>query len=511
MIADDEQWIRRWLEKIVPQLRNDLEIVISFDNGKDALDYLSTNEIDIVITDIRMPLMTGLEVIDYAKKYKMKTRFILISGYDEFNYAKKGIQLQVSGYLLKPIEKLELKQVLDDVIHHIEQSKRKVIGTETVRDVVSKVLYEMVMNEEDIDARKIIDIARNGECNYMDILVGIVQVDIMQANKSDNMKKLNELLSIRLPECDNYLIKENALNYLIFSFVKEKDSYKNYEGESQRLKRKIKEIIDGSNVIFSRWFEDVSDLYTQFTYCKEKIFVQDIEVSTHMIKGNSLQAIQTNVFNDVKAKNVNAMKKDLLHAKRVFSENGISILEFRIMVFGLMNNIIKLLEAIDSEQRDEYIHLAYEFCVKINEYHNIDAMLEWIINYLDKVITLKDNNESFNVTLIVKKVCTEMIHHYDESMNLTTVCEQYGINASYFSKKFKEEAGMNFVDMLTNIRLDAARKLLESTDYTIKEISNKVGFHDSKYFSRVFLQIEGCSPKNYRKKHDNLKDGETDA
>ncbi|WP_418710259.1 response regulator, partial [Allofournierella sp.] len=121
LAADDEVWIRRWLEKTIPEVMPDCRVAAVAEDGEAALRALREEEIDIVVSDIRMPMATGLEIALAAGKSEKRPKVILVSGYDEFGYAKQAIDLNVVSYLLKPIDKQELQQALQRAAAEIRQ------------------------------------------------------------------------------------------------------------------------------------------------------------------------------------------------------------------------------------------------------------------------------------------------------------------------------------------------------------------------------------------------------
>ena len=186
--------------------------------------------------------------------------------------------------------------------------------------------------------------------------------------------------------------------------------------------------------------------------------------------------------------------------REMFSGRNSHFDDCRYILFSLISEMIRLIADADGSFMNQYIGRGYEFCVKINHYHNVPAMLDWFAGYVRQVAEYLEKNQSFNVSHIAVRVRNYMLEHYAEDISLADICDKFGINASYFSKKFKEEIGMNFVDLLTSIRLDAAAQLLLNTRNSVAQISKSVGINDAKYFSKLFHNSYGMNPTEYRER-----------
>jgi YesN/AraC family two-component response regulator len=499
LIVDDEQWIRRWLVKTIPTLRSDVEIVDAFDNGQTALDVIINGQIDIVVSDIRMPIIDGLELLKLVHESKLKTKFILISGYDDFSYAKTAIKLGAIDYVLKPIEKDELKVALDNTILQIEDDKKIDNNPELIHSAIYKILRTFVIDKDESELSDIKSICIENNIKYNYIMLAVLQPSMVVQNKNYIKDALSSALNKRFENDMKFVILADSLNFFIFIF---------HEGDVddmplliESLKREL-ENKDGkpiSKIEFSPWFSEIESLTHHFNEINRKLEHKNCkEEKERKIESEKLDEIKSNLVKYISSHDIKSSTEYINYLKEEVLISEFEVDNFRLMLFSLTSDIIKLLGEVSDDGKKVYITKGYDFCVKIYNYSNIMAMLDWMKSYLTDVISFISQNEVFNVSQIVKQVYKQMQVDYMNDLNLSSVCDKYKINSSYFSKKFKEQIGKNFVDCLTDIRIEVAKGLLINTSYPIKEIGKTVGFNDSKYFSKVFALNLKCTPSSFR-------------
>lgn len=166
--------------------------------------------------------------------------------------------------------------------------------------------------------------------------------------------------------------------------------------------------------------------------------------------------------------------------------------------------MIKLLNDCYGKENDtEYLSLmeeGYELSVRIKNHYSIRSICKRFEDYTRKVISCLKEDEYLAVSDIVRKVLLLIREKYAQDLSLGQIADEYGVNPSYFSKKFKDETGCNFIDYLTAVRMEQARALLENTALPVAAVSSRVGFREAKYFSRVFSSVMGMKPTEYRER-----------
>ncbi len=501
LVVDDEQWIRKWLVKIIPTLRDDVEVVNAFDNGESALNEIISTKIDIVVSDIRMPILGGLDLINEIKKKNLPTKFILVSGYEEFEYAKKAIKFGVEDYLLKPIEKDELSSAFSKTISKIESEKISESNPELVHSAIYKILRSFVLEKDISELKEIKSICINNDILYNHIMIGMLQPNTIIQSSNIIKETLLNVLNKRFPNDLKFVILEDSLNF--FVLILHKGSVDGFSLVLDSIKRELENKNNEklAKVEFSPWFNEIESLPHYFEECRKNLKnTLDSEASKNNIEKENLVEIRTKLIKYIEAQDVSSASSYINYLKLQDLSSKVTIDDFRLMVFSLISDIIKILEKVDDSNRGTIITQGYDFCIKIYNYSNFNAILDWVSHYLNEVILYLSQNDIFSVTQIVKQVYKQMQNEYGSDLNLSYICDKYKINSSYFSKKFKEEIGENFVDSLTTIRIDEAKRLLINTQKPIKEIALIVGFNDAKYFSKVFTLKNSMSPSTFRHK-----------
>lgn len=503
LIADDELWIRKWLTKMAGDYNEQINIVDVVDDGAKALKVLEKNDIDIVISDIQMQQFTGLELAAIVKKEHPNTQFIIVSGYDYFHYAKSAIQNNVIGYLLKPLDKAELYETLDKAMNLIREQKNKLISKVLLDPAIDKLLYKWLIAKDSDSMNQLNQLFIEHELNFSRYIVCTLQMDICQHFEDNLDEQIRSIFRERLDHKHIYIIKRSKYKYyLIVCDLKDtrlvnennqfllRDLSRAYNSIDLKSSTELKELIDVSEYVNSVEEEDSKQL--------------DIS------KDSKLSALESNILLSIKGKKSLELAKDLEYVKRIYEDDKLSKLEVKYWLVNTVVNLLHYLEGLMLDSGNKLIKRGHYFIGDTSNYTNISSMFNWFGQYGDDIITALDNNEVNNASDIVSKVNNYMLKYYYEDINMTSIVNKYGINPSYFSKKFKDEMGINFVDMLNNIRINASAEMLENSDATIKKISESCGFKNSRYFSKVFYKYKGITPTKYRVEFKESRDNYED-
>lgn len=494
LIADDELWIRKWLTKMVGEYSDHINIVDIVDDGDKALKVLENNDIDIVISDIQMQEYTGLELAAIVKKEHINTQFVIISGYDYFDYAKTAIQNNVIGYLLKPLDKTELYETLDGAIKRISEQKNKLNNKVFLDSAIDNLFYKWLIAKDIECMKQISDLFTENELDFKHYIVCTLQMDICQHFEDNLEEQIKSIFRERLNHKHIYIIKRSKYKYYLI-ICDLKDTHLINEN-NQFLLRDLKRTYNCIDLNSSMELEELLDI-SQYVNKVEEEDSKQLDIS----QDTKLSALESNIILNIKGKKQVELSKELSYVIKLYEEEKLSKLQVKHWLVNTVINLLHYLEGIVSESGNILIKKGHYFIGDTSNYTNILSMFNWIQQYGDEIISAIDKDEVNNVSDIVMKVNNYMLKYYYEDINMTVIVNKYGINPSYFSKKFKEEMGINFVDMLNNIRINASAEMLENTDVTIKKISESCGFKNSRYYSKVFYKYIGLTPTKYRLKH----------
>ncbi len=501
LILDYELWIRRYLVKTIPALNLDLEIVDDFDNGKFALDEIKQGEIDIVISDIRLPAIDGIELLKISHDMKLKTKFIFLSEYDDFPLIKAAMRIDDVDYVLKPIEKDELKSAIERSALQIEFENRSGLLDVKIYNDIYKILRNYIIDRDESELVKLDRICEESNIKYSSMMFALIQSGTRFQNKKDIEDIFYEALKESFSDDKMFGISTCSSNLYIFLFHKGNDVLLPFFSES--LQHDIEDLGMKTQYMIelSPWFDDIHSLSLKLHDVEKKLEDKRYrDEKERKIESEKLDEIESKLIEFITSHDSDSFSKHIEILKNDDKMSKFEVDSFRLMLFSLTSDIIKLLDEETDENKNLYITEGYEFCVKIYNYSEINPMLDWMLNYVSDVILFISQNEVFSANQIVKQVHKQMQIDYMNDMNLSSICERYKITPSYFSCKFKETFGMTFVDCLTDIRINAAKRLLVDTALSVKEIGKCVGFKDSKYFSKVFTLNVEITPSKYRAK-----------
>lgn len=522
MLVDDEPIITSGLQKLIEWEAEGYQIVKTASNGMDAIEYLNQNKVDLIITDIRMPEMDGLEMIKNIKEKALSDAYIvLLSGYSDFGFAKQAIKFGCSDYILKPIQEKALIDSLRNVAAKKQITiKRQQDSQRLDRIYLEKNLLTLLRGKEDKTA---IEYVRS----YLHLSVPIHFVHI----SLDNISYLKELaddeifmLKSRLQEACKAFLGEDADHLLsdIYGLEETYDIgfvYCDYMAASKGLSMEA-------------YFEQMQSYVESFH--------PDLEVSLLVGKGVSDISKLSNSYGSACA--LRTLKGFKEHKSVYYYEEEVQAKETKIMI--CKKSLDRLISAIEQNNQNEIndsiaeffaemeeigtdektvsmnvnyllfqlIHLAVEQDETVNQEevmqfigekisaqgvapYGQNYLLEFAMEYADYLIQLRKNS-SRGILLELER---EVKEHYAENLTLRELSQKYFLNSSYLGQVFKKKYGQSFKDYLTSYRIHMATKQLLQTDKKISQIAEEVGYHDTDYFISKFIEQVGCTPAKYRR------------
>ncbi|GKX28196.1 hypothetical protein SH1V18_06760 [Vallitalea longa] len=508
IIVDDEEIIRNGLKKFIDWDSLDIRVVELFEDGKEAIDYLTNNDVDIVLTDIKMADKTGLDIAKFLYNRKPYIKTVLISGYKEFEYAKKAIELNVENYILKPTNFQQVNEVFREVVQKLNKERRfqkqlPLLRTQFINDLI----YGAVKKEKDILSRaKLLDLTDKlyYECAYLEFNI-INNQSFLDNNWNYGKERLNTAINNFFVSNNDKIIYCPILseddNFVIFAYSKNEDgtNFLHFlKNEVDDICKSIKgfmdlrlELIEIKN--FNNFFE-----------------LSKLNEKKHIIEERGDGSNNLNI-------NVGEYKKIVRKYKLFFSkinEGNISELE------GLNQTLFEQLsnQSIQFSQKviiDLFANLSNKFSLldldiinitngKVNynyilQINDIDKLSEYCLSIFKDLVEYITINKNQSAEKVIEKAIAYIDEKFYIDISLEDVANHVFLNSVYFCRYFKQKTGETFTDYLTKVRMEEAIKLIQKGKYKTYEISSRVGYKSSKYFSRVFKQFTGLSPSEYGK------------
>ncbi|MGL6187411.1 MAG: response regulator transcription factor [Clostridium chrysemydis] len=497
MLVDDEKLITEGLKNLIDWEKLNLEVVATANNGEEALRKLKEEKVHIVITDINMPVMTGLDLIKEVKGKDNKTNFIILSGYDEFSYAKKAIEYGVDSYILKPIDEEELEKTLIKLLARIEKSKKE----------KKDVLYKNTKLLQFI----------NGKINKEEILKIEDELNIPLRGKSYTVSSI-------------ILNKKNEDGkYINIDEIIEEYSGKNYE-----LLHKF----DGQTILINSWDLDVKneDILKYFNFTKDKLIekiegdvfiaVGDVTKDIDLLKNSlnssnklkkyiltegtnicltsedvtNIKDYKTNFSKEIERLNKIIIEKDGSGAK-MFLEGLIDDIALTPKnIYDLSIRVVMLIDKISDEfkvdkkyVKDSLSSNIVELCSESTR----DSIKAFLVSEIEELISVMYSTTK-RYSPVVSQIVSNIEERYSEELSLKTLAYQYNINSSYLGRIFTKEVGMSFSDYLNKVKNTKAKELILETNMKINDIAKAIGYTDTSYFYRKFKKYYGICPSTLR-------------
>lgn len=466
LIVEDEKLIRQGIKSMVLRSGIPISMVMECKNGIEALEIIKNQVIDVVITDIRMPKMDGITLVKEINTCKHIPVIIVISGYDDFSYAVELLRYGVRDYLLKPIERGQLTNILaklEEEFVHTQEKKN------TMLTIGYKQLKNLMVNEE-MDTK---------ECELL-------------LNQFSSSFFRGEYVIF----CTNY--KEVFHSQEEVTFLKEVDGQGVFIVDAVIKDRLLKCELGGYYVGCSKIHSGLNQLpiaYKEAKIARYQAFVMDKHCITYYESNKKEEKYPQQEINQI---------VQMIGTERC--EEAIKLMEHICFQIKKGELSYTLIEHIFSEIKDN-IYATYKSAINENDelkevlkYDCLSQYMtdskDWIRRLNSRLLTQFDD---YGNKQKIQSAIAYIKENYKKDLNMAVVSNHISMNYSLFSFVFKQYTGCNFVNYLKQIRVEEAKRLLSTTNMKIADISKEVGYDNDKHFMKVFKCYCGVSPTEYRK------------
>lgn len=533
LIVEDEKWEREGLVDFLDWSKIDIEVVGAAANGVQGLKLAREKLPDIIITDIRMPIMDGMEFIRQIKHVIPDCHVIIITGYDDFEYAREAIELGVYEYLLKPVQREQLLEVLDKTLKSIIQDNSR----EEYLHAVKSQLAEKAYDEREKFLLNIID----GELNYRKslsfpellnesvwengIVAAIIKFDEFNffygkgyIEKQTLLRELYRRIRTTLGDEVITAQKSDVMNEIIMC-LPAPGADRNHVRDLVRRIRQSWQWTDTPEAVIGvgpakNTLQGFAESFVQAKAALDKIFfMNEAEIlffdDICQMKGKhrlqdyvfltSSAAYTKKVMNGVVAldtKGLIELTEELFEFIRNNAADKSSVSNY---VTGLVSGLATLLSSDDVTPKYDLV-LNGNMPGLLNEFIKLEDMKKWFLDLLLQtnysIIERRSRKEEY----IVGKVMSIIREEYKSSIGIETIAARLGLSPNYLGGLFKKRMGKRFTEALTDIRMKKAEELLISGKANVNDISREVGFVNAAHFCTVFKKTHGMSPTDYQKK-----------
>lgn len=518
LLADDEEFDLQGLQRFVPWLELEMEVVAAVNSGYAALEWIQQEAIDVLVTDIRMPNMSGLELARKVLEKWSEVEIVFISGYEDFQYAKQALVLNAASYILKPVNDAELMGAIRKVKERLDQKNKR--------------------KQTELDYKHMAPLIRN-QIVY-DLLQGAIPADdIPQLAAQYNLPYRSERIRAAIVEIDDFSWKlrsytEEARNQVLHSLVEKifgLCAVHHMEHVCKISTYRIGLIVDGEmdkcKPMFQQWLREIEQSFPltitigignavlSLANLRES-FTQAESTMDYKMFGGKSKVIDYSEIGETQL-------QDTLNFELQLDALFVSMSNYRLVrIDDEIEKLFTLVKHFRSKvtvqhfvvsvivKLDAYLHTLNENIYQLLdiEMKNLDILFQfetigdirsWLTRRLFELSErLQLKKEKGN-----QKLITEVIQHIEQQLHtnitLRDIANMFSLSPNHLGFLFKEKTGKSFTDYVIQLRMEKARRLLQDPKLKVYEVADMVGYRHLTYFSRQFRKEYGLSPGDYRK------------
>lgn len=525
IIVDDDESVRKGLKISIDWSEINIRVVGLAKNGEEALKMVKEEKPEFVITDIYMPKMDGLELTIKIKEVVPYAKVIILSGYEDFDYARTAIRNNAYDYILKPIKAEKMIKIVKKAKKVIDQEMLKLQDERDLKKQLKESLP--VLKERYLDyllSRRLSleYIKENYKYIELDIedkktvvlVIELDDIEEMEAKKDEE----RQIIMLSIKRALNSILNQGFQGEIITHYPNRFVIIMNYENNNNIIKEitslcnKMKNFLedyfdhsitigigglyDDSEQIVNSYQEAIEALEYKIFFGKGNIiYIGDVAINKKQNKYNYPFEQENKIITALKIGDVENIEKYIGEFTTYYLDNNNTFPEeFKRaciqLIYYIFRNLIYWNYSIDIA-----INSIEEKIKRAKSHQKVEKYMKRYINNIASKIIQKKESEYNHV---VKKVCEYIEEKYSQNINLEDIANSVYLTSNYLSNLFKEETGKTIMNYLTEIRLKKAKKLLLNTEYKVFEVAEKVGYKDARYFSQVFKKNVGITPTTFR-------------
>ncbi|MBO5146319.1 MAG: response regulator [Lachnospiraceae bacterium] len=479
LIVEDEKLIRQGIRTMIQRSGVPVEVIMECSNGEMALEILQNQKIDVMFTDIRMPKMNGIELVQKMQELPEKPITVAVSGYADFSYAVEMLRMGVREYILKPVEREKLWDIMKKLEHEITESRE---NSRTNKRLGHQQLKYLMLNEQ-ITEEEIKTLQTEYESEF-----DLQHYYVCALNAKETKAAGEQYIYLHNMEGnDVYLVQEKTVQLLLKNELAcEHVGISALHSGIRELREAYQEAVAARHHAFCTGQE-----IFRFGEPGKRISENFYEQGQKLI-GTEMKLQRVQLLGTDKTEELVRAWNGLFHAVK---NEWITPAEFAECMDSFFGEVKKTYRNVLAEEEETMKRLA--------DYYSFPAMETWKAEFMEWLLALHEHiNSRFDTNKNqqkIKQAIDYIQQNYDKDLNMAVVSNHISMNYSLFSYLFKEYTGSNFVNYLKNIRMEEAKKLLAETDLRIHEISARVGYDNEKHFMKLFKTSIGVSPSEYRK------------
>ena len=527
MLVDDEEEVRKAMIRKMDWESLGFTVVGDAENGQDALEKLEQLEPDVVMTDIRMPYMDGLTLTARIRENHPSMKILIFSGYDDFEYAKQAIKLNVTEYILKPVNGEELAQILnrirDSLDEEIEQ-RRNISALQASYQGSLPILRELFLNDlvsRTADVDSVAAKLREYGIDILDArkwLAAVIHVEKMERTETQILSQHQELIPISVrglvedhlkPYC-RFAVFNSADGIIVIAAIDEGNTQTGLINVLNDICKESKRMLEVAITVgvgrscntlreISRSYQTAVDAlgYRAIVGGGKAIYINDVEPVSRGKLQLDLKS-ESELIAAVKFGPRELIASAVQNLAARMDDAKVHARQYQVYMMSIVSCITRMMQQYDLNM-SEMLDSDDGYASVIEGAYGKEEFAQWLIPIacrMNEALNQERDNTTKKVILEAKDYIQK--HYSDPELSVETLCRHLHMSPAYFSTMFKKETGQTYVNYLTQVRLDKAVELLNETDDKTYMVAQKVGYQEQNYFSYVFKKRYGVSPTKYR-------------
>lgn len=530
ILVDDERMERTYMKKCIDWQSLNIQVCGEADNGEEALEVCSKIKPDIILTDIKMPVMDGLEFSVRVKDILPEVKIIFISGHEDFEYAKTVANLNAFGYILKPFRIQDVIDVVKKVVNICDEDFKK----DVERTRLLSILQENISVLKESFIREFLDGTKQieniwGRVEYLDIqfkkgLYGVILFEIDDIGQLyTNLKEEDrQIFSINLLQMVRHTIKQYSYGEVIkisdaqyVALLSGEPNVEDFDESMFQVAEKAKEKAETQGISITigisttgKSIEAIHKMYQQvqkaieykiYDHKGEIIYINDLPFATQK------QSIDFNQFDKEFIEYLKAGNKekinDLLDSTfdRLLVSHNVSTAYLQNLCISIISMSMRFLIEINCTFEEIFGERDMVWN-KLMRFETISDIKQWMKNIFSYMVDNVNAKKKSKNQLIVEQVKEIINERYGEELTTKELSKKIFLSPNYIGAIFKNETGIGFLEYLTQVRMEEAKVLLQDINLKIYEVAEQVGYNNTPYFSTVFKDFMGFAPKEYRER-----------
>lgn len=537
LLVDDKVNVVKGIMKMADWTSHNIEVMGSASNGREALALIRQNAPDIIITDIYMPIMDGLELSRAVLKKRPCSKIILLSGYDKFEYAQKAIEIGIFKYLLKPV-------AIDKIVGAVCQARDALMESQKeqeIRDYFLKnrdfretdasrcdLLHQLICGEEALSGEYLFTMLndmgfrlRIGAKGFLVMVLSCesingrpVSADIRNtAGLANKVCRLIEEITPKELQCIAYEEKDGNIAVIINTAdIKEENIEKNIAGLVRSYNEALEDRLEvKASLGIGKWYEDICNVRQSYKEACMALSCRFTRGAGNTISINQILSEKTQMDGEI-----------FCHIKKLIGSMGshtasemdkcindlICYVEHHHILMphilkGIFHNVVSVIYWEFSNNNEflcEYFKDVdlYEGMNNAGDYEKLKKCFQDTMRLLQEGIALEKRMNTEDAVKIAKKY---IMNHLSGDLSLEKISTVVHLHPVYFTRIFRQKEGRTFSEYVKQARMEKAKELLSSSGEKIMTVAQTVGFADRRYFSDVFKSVTGLTPSEYKERY----------